>query len=573
MTSQVDTHRDLHVLNPSAERFGDPARGLAPRPASLAHRTVGLLWNGKANGDVALRTVGEHLEQTVPDVTVRFYSGAVPCDTALLEQVGKECDVVVACTADCGSCTSWITHDCVQLERVGVPAVVMVSAGFEINLAASARAFGLPELQSIRVPIVYNNVAEEAARAETHSLLEPLIRLLTTAAGDTASEETAPNERLLRLPAAAPTDAMATFQAYLDGHDWGDGYPLWPPTPDRVAALVDAVGADRDEVLFQLPPGNGETTVEKLAVNCAMAGCTPAEMVVVEAILRTFTDEQQRTMIRACLMSTSAHAPVVVVNGPLARQLEINGGRSCLGPGRQNQVNIRISRAVNLSLKNLGRWSSGVMDLDTIGTPRKHIVVVAENEEESPWSALHTDQGFAPDDNVVTLFFSLGEWDVGVQGHLDAEQLARALGSFSGGSSGTGYFAALFGDLETSPVGRLMLMAPAHASALDEGGLTKSRVRDILFESGTEPVSRLVEPIRKLHRDGKIRPQWKWVFELDPTEQERTRLPVIERSEDYHIVVAGSARGKDLLMPTRCSPVPRPVRADWLAATTTRELP
>ncbi|MGH3316499.1 MAG: hypothetical protein ACRDO0_10190, partial [Nocardioidaceae bacterium] len=283
-------------------------------------------------------------------------------------------------------------------------------------------------------------------------------------------------------------------------------------------------------------------------------------------------DEQQRTMIRACLMSTSAHAPVVVVNGPLARQLEINGGRSCLGPGRQNQANIRISRAVNLSLKNLGRWSSGVMDLDTIGTPRKHIVVVAENEEESPWSALHTDQGFAADDNVVTLFFSLGEWDVGVQGHLDAEQLARALGSFSGGSSGTGYFAALFGDLETSPVGRLMLMAPAHASALDDGGLTKSRVRDILFETGTEPVSRLVEPIRKLHRDGKVRPQWKWVFELDPTEQERTRLPVIERSEDYHIVVSGSARGKNLLMPTRCRPVPRPIRADWLAVTTAREL-
>jgi len=566
MTSQVDTRGgDLHVLNPSAERFGDPARGLAPRPASLSHRTVGLLWNGKANGDVALRTVGEHLERSVPDVTVRFYSGAVPCDPALLERVGEECDLVVACTADCGSCTSWITHDCVQLERMGVPAVVMVSAGFEINQAASARAFGLPELQSIRVPIVYNNVTEAVARAETRALLDSLFRLLTTAAGDTNAAEPRHSERVVRVPAAATTDAMATFQAYLDEHDWGDGYPLWPPTPDRVAELIEDVGADAAEVLFQLPPGNGETTVEKLAVNCAMAGCTPAEMVVVEAILRTFTDEQQRTMIRACLMSTSAHAPVVVVNGPLARQLGINGGRSCLGPGRQNQVNIRISRAVNLCLKNLGRWSSGVMDLDTIGTPRKHIVVVAENEEESPWSAFHVDQGFAPEDNVVTLFFSLGEWDIGVQGHLDAEQLARALGSFSGGSSGTGYFAALFGDLETSPVGRLMLMAPAHAGALDEGGLTKSRVRDILFETGAEPVSRLVEPIRKLHRDGKIRPEWKWVFDLDPDEQERTRLPVIERCEDYHIVVSGSARGKNLLMPTRCSPVPRRVRSDWLS--------
>jgi Vanillate O-demethylase oxygenase C-terminal domain len=69
----------------------------------------------------------------------------------------------------------------------------------------------------------------------------------------------------------------------------------------------------------------------------------------------------------------------------LARSLGVNSGRSCVGPGVQNIVNLRIARAISLCLNNFGRWSSGVMDLDTIGTARKHSAVIAENVAESPW--------------------------------------------------------------------------------------------------------------------------------------------------------------------------------------------
>lgn len=209
------------------------------------------------------------------------------------------------------------------------------------------------------------------------------------------------------------------------------------------------------------------------------------------------------------------------------------------------------------------------MDLDTIGTTRKHIVVIAENEDESPWHAFHVERGHEAKENVVSLFFSVGEWDVGLQGHLDPDQLARAIGSFSGGNSGTGYFTALFSDSGSSPVGRLMLMAPAHAHALHEGGLTKDKVRDTLFETGKEPVSRLIEPVRKLYADGKVLPEWEWPFELSAAEQAQTLLPVIEQPEHYRIVVAGSARGKNLLMPTRCHPVSEKVRSDWLSHAST----
>jgi hypothetical protein len=73
----------------------------------------------------------------------------------------------------------------------------------------------------------------------------------------------------------------------------------------------------------------------------------------------------------------------------------------------------------------------------------------------------------------------------------------------------------------------LLLMAPVHARALEAGGVSKQALRDILFETGGEPISRPVEPMRGLHRDGKILPAWEWVFEADEETQARTLLPVI----------------------------------------------
>ena len=91
----------LEVLDPVAPQQGEiTALPLAPRPASLEGKTLGLLWNGKANGDKALKRAGELIQKRVPDITVKFYSGALPCPDRLMEQAKDEADVVIACTAD-----------------------------------------------------------------------------------------------------------------------------------------------------------------------------------------------------------------------------------------------------------------------------------------------------------------------------------------------------------------------------------------------------------------------------------------------------------------------------------------
>lgn len=557
--SDIATSLVVHV--PTAATFGLGGDPLADRPADLAGKVVGLLWNGKAMGDVALRTVGRALEERHPDVEVRFYPGLLPCPPELLEQVADECDVVVGCTADCGSCTSWMAHDCVEVERRGTPAVVLASAGFELNLQASAKAFGMPALRFVTVPAVYNNLDTQAAIDQTLPAVDDLVAELT---GDLAQPVDVVDEptRLDYGTGETPAAFREFNRDFLD-RDWGDGYPLWPPTADVVDELVAGAGLDRDDVVCVLPPGNGHATVEAVAVNAALAGCLPAEIPVVIAALRAVA-QMPAPANRIVLMSTSAHAPLFLVNGPVAERLGINGGRCCLGPGQQNAVNIRIARAILLCLKNIGRWYPGVMDLDTVGTARKFGMLIAENEAESPWDPYHVGRGYRPEQDVVSAFFTAGDWDVGFQGHVDVPQLARAIASQVGIGVDNGYMTSFIGSPSTKAsgprgAGRLVVLAPQFARPLADGGFDQRGLAEFFHDHIKVPLLQNIETARKLHADGKIRPEWEHVFELAADEAATRMVPLLRDPELFDIVVAGDVRAKGLVFPIWNRPVSVPV--------------
>lgn len=545
----------IDVVSPTADKYGEGSFSLAPRLPSLEGKTLGLLWNAKANGDTALRRAAELLSERVPNLTVKFFNGHMPCSPELLKQAAAESDAIIACTADCGSCTSWLTHDCIQIERMGVPTVIIASAGFEHDIHASAQAFAMPTQQFVVVPSVYNHLSTEETIAQTEPVVDDILRLLTrgvsaedlaVVSGSGRSSETFTGKNEL--------EAFEDFNEAFHDRNWTDGYPVCPPTPERVAALVAGVDGAPDDVVCILPPGNGEATAAKIAANAAMAGCEPQDMPVIMAALRAVARKENEGPIRVCLMSTGAHAPLILVNGPIAKDLGINGARCCLGPAKQNAVNTRIGRAFHMCLKNLARWVPGVMDLDSIGTARKNIVVLAENEDESPWEPYHVSQGYAPTDSTVTVVFTAGEWDISLQGHIDGTQLAHAIGSV-GVANNTGCSLGTFGqDLESIPLGRLLLVPPPHAIPVAEAGFSKQEFEHFLWEKGSEPVGRLVEPMRKLYADGKTRKAYDWMFELSDEDAWQQTLPVIEKPELYHVVVAGSVRAKDLLMPLRTLP-------------------
>ena len=45
----------LQVLDPTADVYGEGADPLTPSLNALGGKTLGLVWNGKPNGDVALK--------------------------------------------------------------------------------------------------------------------------------------------------------------------------------------------------------------------------------------------------------------------------------------------------------------------------------------------------------------------------------------------------------------------------------------------------------------------------------------------------------------------------------------
>ena len=458
------------------------------------------------------------------------------------------------------------------MERAGKPVVILASHGFEDDIDASAQAFGMPGVQYVVVPSVYNHLTIDEAVAQTDPVVGKILRLLTAAgsasrAGD--GEEARSESAELEYNGIDDEEAYASFnRAFLD-HDWGDGFPLWPPTRERVLALIAGVDGRADDLVCVLPPGNGYATVHGVAVNAAMAGCIPREMPVVMAALRAISKMKPPWNL-AALMSTSATPPMFIVNGPIGRELGINGGRCCLGPGRQNRVNTRIARAIILALKNLGRWYPGIMDMDTIGSARKFGMLIAENEEESPWEPFHVTHDFRPEDSTVTLFFTTSEQDIAFQGHLDAPHLAREIASMMGGGGGLG-FTNFIGSEERihasrqsakarmTEGGKLLLIAPPHAGPLAEGGFTKEGLQRYLQQHVRSRLSRMRESQRKLYLDGKAKEEYNWVFELSDDEARQITMPAVEDWRSVHVVVAGSVRAKDLDHGVMGTPVIEPI--------------
>ena len=96
----------------------------------------------------------------------------------------------------------------------------------------------------------------------------------------------------------------------------------------------------------------------------------------------------------------------MIVNGPIARELDINAGDNLFGPGWR--ANLTIGRAVRLVMRNVCGSMPGLLDRGTLGHPGKLSFVIAENEAESPWTPLHVERGFRREQSTVTVVASDG---------------------------------------------------------------------------------------------------------------------------------------------------------------------
>jgi hypothetical protein len=155
------------------------------------------------------------------------------------------------------------------------------------------------------------------------------------------------------------------------------------------------------DVLMVMEPGFGMATVEKIAINAVMAGCRPEQFPVLLAAIDCLAQPEMNH--RDMQVSGHTEAPIILVNGPIAKKAGINFGTTAMGPGVINSANTAIGRALRLCLINIGYCNAGAGDPNFIGLPTKFGMCIAENEEVSPWQPYHMDRGFKRDESAVTV--------------------------------------------------------------------------------------------------------------------------------------------------------------------------
>ena len=324
----------------------------------------------------------------------------------------------------------------------------------------------------------------------------------------------------------APDDVEAINRLYHERR-WSDGLPVVPPTVERVQRMLAGTRRPPGELVSSIAPGFGAATVERIAINAVLAGCTPGHLpTVIAAVEAVATPEFNLQGIQA---TTNPVAVWVIVNGPAGRELGVNGSFNCLGQG--TPANAAIGRALRLVLQNIGGALPGEMDRATHGQPGKYTFCCAENEDANPWEPLHVERGFRRDASTVTVVGAEGTMNMNTH-TKDAGELLRVFAETMQHPPSNEY---CYG---SEP---WLILSPEHAEILRSGGLTKSEVKGRLWELTKMPAGRMTE--KDLLRVKAAR--GKELGDIRPD----TVLTIAHRPEDMRFIVAGGPGTHSVYVP------------------------
>lgn len=223
-----------------------------------------------------------------------------------------------------------------------------------------------------------------------HEIIDALTRPLTAEEQSTDAVPPAVEPRLL------PPDTEENLQELFKEKDWTDYLPIVLPTEERVAAMLKGTSHRPEELVKTIawPGGGRRVTVEKVAVSAVMAGARPEyfPVILATATMAPFGN------------STTSMANMIIVNGPVRKEIGMNSGIDAMGP--YNRANATIGRTFTLLSKSAGNLHAGITTFGSLGSNLQYNnCCFAENEEELPegWEPLSVQFGYRRSDSVVTV--------------------------------------------------------------------------------------------------------------------------------------------------------------------------
>jgi hypothetical protein len=242
---------------------------------------------------------------------------------------------------------------------------------------------------------VYRSFIEGKDMVSGEPMMQAIIDGLTQPL--TAEEKlSGPSPQAQTEPRYLKADTEENLQRLFKDKGWTDYNPIILPTEERVKAMLKGTSHKPDELVKRPGPfgSNRPFTVEKVAIIGVMAGAKPEYMPVLLAL----------STVAPASSSTTSNAGMIVVNGPIRKEIGMNAGIGALGP--ENEANSILGRAMNLMSFTLQGYKEGVTSFSSLSNPlRYNNVTIAENEESLPqgWQPLHVQMGYQPQDSVLTM--------------------------------------------------------------------------------------------------------------------------------------------------------------------------
>lgn len=287
-----------------------------------------------------------------------------------------------------------------EVEKLGIPTVTVVTNQFLSLAKSTVKSTGIPEMAFVEVEHPVGMIPLEEVNAKADKAFPGIMTMATnwkpTAVAAAAAKPPYPAERFKFKGTYESLNKMFAERG------WSLGLPIYPPTVEAVQAMLKGTKRSPGEVVWVVPPRQGQLTVELVATIGAMAGCKPEHMPLLLTIVKVLSDPDFDW--RGNSTTTAPTAPLLIINGPVVKELGVAYSTGALGG--QMPVNIALGYFVNLLGDIVGGSVPPDSDKSTLGSREDLVaIVVAENEGRNPWKQSYAvEHGFKATDSVVTGF-------------------------------------------------------------------------------------------------------------------------------------------------------------------------
>lgn len=515
-----------------------------PRVSDLSKATIGHLSHYGFRHDEMIPVVEEVMKERYPGISFvgpdefgnihgpRHGKDTLPVLPEKLAALGV--DAVITGVGSCGTCTPAVVRASMVAENAGVPSATIVATAFLRQAGVVAKGEGMADLCIAEFPGVIMTQSDAELRRNAEEVLVPNIVEQLTRHVTAAAQIDEPEPRSVVF-----TGTLDEVNEYFYDQRWTDGLPIVPPTIDRVEAFLRHTDRVPDEVLGVIQPENREATVWAVAVNGVMSGCRPEYMPILVAIVEAMAEPN---FYARDFGATPGLEPLIVINGPIVKQLNFNYETAVMRVGRQ--ANTSIGRFARMFLRNIVglRFSPDESDKASIGVGMN--VVLAENEDavtEVGWPSHAEGFGFARGENVVTvqsmMAASIPIYTAGDTAKEHLDRLVEIFGGMCAGWAHTG--------IKKRKNFPLLIVSPGVAKIIANDGLSKRDVQQYIFDNTKISVRTLTRhawelgytsyDLKQLHDEGMVSDAY-----VESDDPDRL-VPVFVAPEGIGIVLSGDA--------------------------------